>query len=252
MAELARRVDLELNRMIFGARPWELSESLRIKLVNGLWRSQHPISSSAPSNHIKQYTPYFDFFRAQCKAWELSGAPIAIQTFQDLLDLAQHLLTTRAFIRSSPEVNAFFPPGASDVSNSMPTPQQLLLPVAQRFPQCNELSILNSIDFTVCLWLMLNVGSRAFPGRSNITWSSTQTLDSFISSQFPRSAPGLEKELQWPRSFNAKELQKIGGFDIIWTEHLADHLALDEDLATISIYHHASVLVGYATALPAQ
>ena len=47
---------------------------------------------------------------------------------------------------------------------------------------------------------------------------------------------------RWPQSLTLYNLERIGGFEIVWTDHLADHLFLDEDLGTIKVYHHAYVL----------
>ncbi|KAF2138936.1 uncharacterized protein K452DRAFT_337750 [Aplosporella prunicola CBS 121167] len=45
---------------------------------------------------------------------------------------------------------------------------------------------------------------------------------------------------RWPKHVDAHALERIGGFDIIWTDDLAEHLAFDDDLLTVSLYHHVA------------
>ena len=83
-------------------------------------------------------------------------------------------------------------------------------------------------------------GFASFPGRSILSWNDNESLDDFIAKSLPR-CPTTDTS-QWPLSFNLNSLNRIGGFEIIWTSHLADHLLMNEDLGTISVYHHAHIL----------
>ena len=120
----------------------------------------------------------------------------------------------------------------------------MLLPLSARFSECERDSVKNAIDLAICLWLMLNTttpGLRNFPGRSYLVWQETESLDDFIERSLPGTQP-ISVSSRWPQSLTLFNLERIGGFEIVWTDHLADHLFLDEDLGTIKVYHHAYVL----------
>ena len=219
-----------------------LDTRLQDHITARLWSNQHPHNSAA----------YSQYFKKECEAWRLSDCAVAIQTYQDLLDLVEHLKQTRNESRSAPAVLDFFPPLLAVDDEKTPTPslvedstsEQLQLSLRHRFAHCDPASATNSIFLAVRLWLMLNVGSSVlFPGRSSPEWSEDQSLNNFIDSCFPASEWG-PRLTQWPFSLNAYNLERVGGFDLVWTDHLADHLYLNEDLGTISVYHHVQALRG--------
>lgn len=236
----------DLHKLLLSEDPDDaLDKRLEDHITMSLWSTQQHHNSAA----------YFLYFREECEAWRLSGSAVAIQTYQDFLDLVEHLKRTRNEKRSAAAVLDFFPPLRAADDEKTPTPSlteectsgQLHWSLRHRSPRCDLVSATNSIFLTVRLWLMLNVGSSAnltlFPGRSSPEWMEDQSLDNFIDSCFPVSEWGPRLS-QWPFSLNAYNLERVGGFELVWTDHLADHLYLNEDLGTISIYHHVHVLRG--------
>ena len=235
----------DLQKLLLSEDPDDaLDERLRDHITRSLWSNQQHLNSAA----------YFQYFQEECETWRLSGSPVTIQTYHDFLDLVEHLKRTRSQKRSALAVLDFFPPLTTDDEKTS-TPSlvdesasaQLQLPLRHRVPHCDLASTTNSIFLTVRLWLMLNVGSSTilslFPGKSSPEWVEDQSLDEFIESCFPTSEWGPRLS-QWPFSLNAYNLERVGGFELVWTDHLADHLYLNEDLGTISIYHHVQVLRG--------
>jgi hypothetical protein len=252
---MARPLDTDLDQLLLPEGPITvLSSSLQIKIINSFWRTRS--SPPQPSDLlIEQYSTYFQYFASECRAWKLSGVPIAIQTYRDLLDLVQHLKDNRMEKRASPQILVFFPPVAVQRARieypaQPPTRDEMGLPLATRHKQSDRESVRNSIDFTVRLWLMLNVGAPQLtfqPGKSSLSWDDSESLQSFVEATFPPSQPHRDG-LYWMKSMNTVNLHQIGGFEIIWTDSLADHLLLNEDLETISIYHHVSILQAYKNA----
>ncbi len=233
----------DLRKLLLSQDPDDALDSrLQNHIIASLWSTQQHHNSAA----------YFQYFKEECEAWRLSDSAVAIQTYQDFLDLVQHLKQTRNEKRSAPAVLEFFPPLHAADDEKTPTPslsedsasEQLQSPLRHRFPYCDPVSATNSIFLTVRLWLMLNVGSSALvPGRSSPEWLEDQSLDNFIDSCFPVSEWGPRLS-QWPFSLNAYNLERVGGFELVWTDHLADHLYLNEDLGTIAVYHHVQTLRG--------
>jgi len=180
------------------------------------------------------------------------GAAVAIETYKDFVDLIDHRKCHRDMARNSSTLLEFFAPilGVEERLPSSPqqvTRKHLHLPLRDRYPFCDPASARDSIFLAVRLWLMPNVGSLStdtfIPGRTSLEWLEHQSLDQFINSNFPLLELG-SKLSQWPSSLNAYNLERIGGFKIFWTDHIADHLYLNEDMDTISVYHHVQVLRG--------
>ena len=230
----------DLHKLLLSDDPHDiLDKRLQEQLVSSLWPSQDRIDSCF----------YFQFFRLECETWMHSGTQCAIETYQDFLDLTIHLKRNRTVPRNSPVILDFFPTLTEKRPSSGQSSERdrLHLPLKDRSSSCDPNAARVSIFLAVRLWLMLNVGSSAtntfVPGRSNPEWPEHQSLDDFINSCFPVSELG-PKISQWPSSVNAYSLERIGGFKVIWTDHIADHLYLNEDMDTITIYHHVQVLRG--------
>ena len=235
----------DLQKLLLSEDPDDtLDKRLQDHIADSLW-SPHDHHDSAQ---------YFSYFKEECAAWKADGSAVAIQTYQDFLDLVQHLKRTRSEKRSAPAVLDFFPPSQADDEKSpapslkeYSTPQQLQVPLKHRFPYCDPVSATNSIFLTVHLWLTVSVGSKAivssYSGGGGSEWVEDQSLDDFIRSCFPTSEWGPRLS-QWPFSLNACSLERVGGFELVWTNDLADHLYLNEDLGSISVYPHVQTLRG--------
>ena len=252
---MARPLDSDLDQLLLSEGPVPvLPPSLQIKIINGFWRTNNtPFRSS--DLHLEQYSAYFQYFTSECRAWKLNGVSIAIQTYRDLLDLVQHLKNNKMEKRNSSQILAFFPPLVGDHAAigclaQPPTEDEMRIPLATRHRQSDKESIRNSIDFAARVWLMLNVGAPQLtfhPGRSNLSWHDSESLQSFVEANFHYFQPRKDG-LQWTKSMNTVDLHQIGGFEIVWTDNLADHLLLNDDLEIISIYHHVSVLQAHKNA----
>ena len=245
-----RLFDKDVDQLLLSKRTISLGSvdaHLRSKILLGFWGQRTKVGQEACN-------AYFHYFTRECEAWRLSGCPVAIQTYRDLLELVEHLRNHRRDERASPSISSFFPPSppphrqAQLVSRPLSS-DQMLSPLSTRFSECERDSIKNAIDLAVCLWLMLNIatpGLRNFPGRSYMVWRENESLNDFIERSIPKTQ-SISVASRWPQPLNLYNLERIGGFEIVWTDHLADHLFLDEDLGTIKIYHHAYVLQSHQT-----
>ncbi|QKD52281.2 uncharacterized protein FOBCDRAFT_291101 [Fusarium oxysporum Fo47] len=102
----------------------------------------------------------------------------------------------------------------------------------------------NSIDLAASLLLMISFCSFAygFSGRSHLRWSHG-SLESFVSTYFDPGAAQLAKEnVKMEKIFTARNLCRIAGLDIVWTDNLVDHLRLTDDDRRVHVFHHASFL----------
>ncbi|KAK7415744.1 hypothetical protein QQX98_005657 [Neonectria punicea] len=103
----------------------------------------------------------------------------------------------------------------------------------------------NSIDLAASLLLMMSFSSFAygFSGRSHLNWTHG-SLESFVSAYFdPGTAAHLAKEnVKIEKIVTARNLCRIAGLDIVWTDNLVDHLRLTDDDRRVHVFHHASFL----------
>lgn len=207
-----------------------LSTPLQNEIIDWFW--PHNSGNNSPRQEA-----YFSYFRSELDAWRLSGSCVAIKTYHELLRLVKHLRSTSNKRRDSYAVSRFF---------QQPRRRE----AAVQSIGHNSTSIDNALDLAVRLWLMLNVGCDSpalYPGRSRLVWEKAETLNEFVHKCFPRrtnvAGPNIEKaENTVPTGLNVYNLEHIGGFDIVWTDHLADHLCFNDDLGTISVFHHTGVL----------
>ena len=212
-----------------------LSIPLQHEIVRSLWPN---IPLEMVQYEQGRQAAYFWYFRSELDAWRLSGSPVAIHSYKDLLGLVRHLRSTKNIPRDSELVSEYF--------------QQSRLHGAGNAQSVHhrDVSINNALDLAIRLWLMLYVGCDSavlYPGRSRLVWGKSETLNDFVQKCFPARVldtrpKNEEGPLLVPAGMNIHSLKRVGGFDIVWTDHLADHLLLNDDLGTISLFHHASLL----------
>ncbi|KAL4984187.1 hypothetical protein BDW68DRAFT_167546 [Aspergillus falconensis] len=90
-----------------------------------------------------------------------------------------------------------------------------------------------AIGLAVQLWLMLG------PDK----WDSNKTLKEFIHENFPRNDRPTSGSM-FPTTINAYTLERVGGFEIVWTENIQDHLLLfaNHGQTELRIFHLTSFL----------
>ena len=216
------------------------SKTLQVEILEAFW----PFCTQGSTSSKRLLQPsYFAFFQSECETWRLSGIPVALHTYRDLLALVKHLRTNRTERRDSKAMLEFFDRFLAYPAAAGQLPARPI--------QHDKASMMSALDLAVSLWLMPGLGSdriRLYPGRLSLLWADFESLDDFIQKCFATEAPENSMKIERafsdvPSSLNAHNLKFIGGFDIIWTDCLADHLMLNDDLGTISLYHHASVLL---------
>jgi hypothetical protein len=134
-----------------------------------------------------------------------------LKTHQDLIDLID-LIKSFAHL-TKPALIACLENGFSDLGPPIP-----------------------AIELALRIWLFLSLDD----------WGSGQTLEQYIHSMFPRSE-SLPNCPKLALNFNVLSLEQIGGFNIVWTESLQDHLSLsiEDTEKELRLFHVASFLHGY-------
>lgn len=163
----------------------------------------------SPNDAQEPSNEFLEYYRGQLVGVE--AHKLNLKTHQGLMDLINFIKTRADFTK--PELIDCLETSWPDLGPSIP-----------------------AIELALRVWLFLPMEE----------WGSRQTLEQYIHSKFPRSN-SLPDSPPIALNFNALNLEQIGGFSIVWTESLQDHLSLsiDDTEKELRIFHVASFLHGY-------
>lgn len=110
-------------------------------------------------------------------------------------------------------------------------------------PSFDDKLIYPSIFVAARVWSMIHIGEdeqAITPGQTPIVWRDG-ILKQRVEDCFGRDSPTTEV-VKLPKIFNALNLDKMGGIQIVWTSNLAEHLLMMDDDTKVIVFHHASFL----------
>lgn len=202
-----------------------LADETKCAILNTIW------GSSYTTEHLNQNeilgSSYMRYYDEQCRnALQSKGLDTFIKTHADITDVIQELKDTNA------------------------TRQQVISSLRSKLQNQSQngsdASICEAIDLAVRLWLMVDIGEllHSFvPTQKSLVWKDG-TLENLLEDRFgmPAAIPMRIVRVKLDRIFTARNLQRIAGLQIIWTDNHSDHLRLMADDRWIAIYHHVSVL----------
>ncbi|CAO2655365.1 Nn.00g104290.m01.CDS01 [Neocucurbitaria sp. VM-36] len=197
-----------------------LHPSTKALISNTFWGPQSTWSLSRHDND--PFGAYWKFYHRECeRALHDGGRHVLARTHQDLLDVVAAL--KRGESRETIQLD-------------------LRKKLTKTHDNEDEL-VDRSIDLAAGLWLMVDFGNTpyGFCGRRQLQWSG-QSFKDCVASGFD-STPWLgHKGVKLQRVFNALNLDRIAGVEILPTSNLLDHLRLIDDDTKLYVFHHASVL----------
>lgn len=163
----------------------------------------------SPDDAQEPSNEFLEYYRGQLVGVE--AHKLNLKTHKDLIDLINFIKTRADF-----------------------TKPELISCLEQSWPVLGPST--PAIELALRIWLFLPLEE----------WGSRQTLEQYIHAVFPRSN-SLPDTPTIALNFNALNLEQIGGFNIVWTESLQDHLSLSIDGTEkeLRIFHVASFLHGY-------
>jgi hypothetical protein len=207
-----------LKESIFTADP-TLSRDLQKALISGLWACNR---DPDPGNSVDRFKAFFAYYKDQCLATERDEH--AATTHQDIVDIASHI--TQHFTESKDALR-------TSLNHAHPEKFQ------------NDQGLTNSIELAARLWLMINYRSSTSTNfislQTSIPWPETESLSNAFHNRFNTSAPQYcTTKIRFPKLLNGRDLERIGGIRIIWTDNLLDHLAINDN--AVSLFCHVSVL----------
>jgi hypothetical protein len=198
-----------------------ISPQSQCAIINTIWRT-----NLSPSDFLgeSQGDSYFRNYLKHCQpALRGGGNSTLLETYGDIVNIIQ--------LMQEPEVSR--PSVKSKLRESPSDPDDGKLDEALE----------NSINLAVRLWLMIPVGSFSHavgPGQTVVPWTDG-TVQALLSSHFD-GEPILDTPVKLGKVFNARNIERIGGIRIVWTDNLADHLRMRDDDTGVCIFHYASFL----------
>ncbi|CAO2658387.1 Nn.00g061100.m01.CDS01 [Neocucurbitaria sp. VM-36] len=107
-----------------------------------------------------------------------------------------------------------------------------------------EEKVNDTINLAARLYFMVNVGPSEAPlttWRTKLQWTNGSPR-SFLLNQFKPAKALNDVNFRFEKTFTARNIQRIAGITIRWTDDLVDHLRLLDGDKTVAIYHYASFL----------
>ena len=123
---------------------------------------------------------------------------------------------------------------------------RILAQIPQPMPDDANDVVCEVIDLCVRLTFMIDVGKIQYgfvPGQRPLIWEDGSVKD-FLQKHLGSAtfAPLRIVRVKLDRLFTARNLDRIAGLQIVWTDNLTDHLRLMVDDTRVAIFHHASFL----------
>lgn len=214
------------------AEPSPLKHATKLAIINSLWPRHPPVQLDNAGHH--DWNPYFDYYVNQCHH-SLQGHPVAIRTHQDIVKIS-YLMRKNV---SREDIEGI-------LNNALETidARSGEASVMDKRGKLEE-KVHNTINLVARLYFMVNVGAPETtftPGRTKLQWTDNNPR-SFLSNQFGSSKSLRDVTVRFEKAFTARNIERVAGITIHWTDNLADHLRmLDSDDKTVAIFHYASFL----------
>jgi hypothetical protein len=107
--------------------------------------------------------------------------------------------------------------------------------------------IVDSINLGIRLLLMISTRDFRRIGHSMVVSGETKldwidgNMKAFVDSHF-KPETTMNENVKLEKIFNARNLERIAGIEIRWTNNLVDHLRMRDDDTAVEIFHYASFL----------
>lgn len=218
------------------------------------------ISMSSPLKTPLRKTPIHYIFRSAVieQVWAINIGPIAYDEQKEAYEAYFHHVYQEQCDSARP----------GDHENSLWTHSEVLklvkclklerfqnTPVSQlpKMLDTTALATERVVKLAASLFLPLHIGGIGGARRgATVTWLSDESLSNVLHKTFAQmesrtlnsSCASCSAQTVFPRSFSARNLEYIAGFDIIWTSNLLDHLLVvdTDDKISVYIYHQVNFL----------
>lgn len=211
----------------------------RNKIIKDFWGSD-ALSVDSRRSLSLQGDSYFRYHEEQFRLATHNGRQFrSVATYGNLVDVVQQLRdetldrnTVRQWFRKRLEMDDSRCDSWQTVSTDGSDPLDDIDELADEV-----------INLAMRLWLMLPIGGfRQVCGPERALEWENGSVEDFLKQQFPKQH-GPKESASLEKVFNARNLKRLGGIRIVWTNNLADHLRLRDDDTKVSVFHHATFLL---------
>ncbi|KAF2114843.1 hypothetical protein BDV96DRAFT_600015 [Lophiotrema nucula] len=194
----------------------------RFEIVRSLWPRQPTLALQYDD---LDWNAYFDYYKQECDdALHDQGRHVSLRTHEEIAWLAGHLQEHRTGVDLNPVLRSKL--------------------TQQRTQDEEDDMIEGSLHLTARLLVMMDIGTlrQGFSGRKSLLWQTDKSLRQCVHDYFGSPSLSGYDNLKLETGFTARNLERIAGIEIQWTNNLADHLRLVEDDSKVRVFHHASFL----------
>jgi len=223
--EYKQRTMTPSNPLLVGIQEQYLSYETKCAILNGIWGTNYTTQELVAQRLGESYLHYYD---EQCRnVLHSPKLETFIRTHNDIIEIVHHLQEHPTRLRE--DINL-----------------QLVSALAKSEPDAAEDCLDEGIDLAARLLSMTAIGKLKhsfIPGQKPLIWESGP-LKALLEGRFqiPASTNKSIIRVKLGRLFIARNLERIAGLKIVWTDNLSDHLRLMRDDTEVAIYHHASFL----------
>ena len=194
---------------------------MRRELLAKLWTIQGSLKLSTDNS---EFEPFFKYYTKQCRHALHDGARHTfVRNHEDVVEIAEDIKMGHSREELISKLSA-----------------QLKEPKLAKEPEMLN----SSVDLAARLISMMDIGclQYGFSGRPHLEWGSG-SFKNFVHEYFRVHIVLGHENIKLEKMFNARNLSRIAGIVIVWTDNIADHLRIiDDEDKKVAIFHHASFL----------
>jgi hypothetical protein len=170
------------------------------------------------------WKPYFSYYTEECSLAIGSDQHLLAATHQNIIAITKEIESTK----TKNEIRVILPP---EFDKDL-TPDE----ARQKMER--------AIRLAARLLLIIDIGplpANAYSGRSPLLWNQ-RSLKDCMQQFFAPPPQKYSRELKLQPLFTGRNLVRMAGIEIAWTDNLTDHLLLIDGDQRVCIFHHASFL----------
>lgn len=214
-----------------------LNNVARLAIVDSLWPRDAPKNLDSLQNN--DWSTYFHYYVNQC-LHSLQAQSVVPRTHVEIVKIS-YLLRRNVSRESIKE-------RLTSVLKEVHIQKKETIGIEETMVMEEQVS--NTIDLVARLYFMVNVGTvdaTFTTARKKLRWTGGSPHD-FLLDHFRHSKNLDDISVRFDKSFTARNIERIAGITIQWTDNLADHLRmLDAEDKAVAIFHYATFLKHQAT-----
>lgn len=194
---------------------------LKVGILKSFWGIN--VNLQQIDNNTDQLNPYFSYYSEQCHLMLGDGGRhAAARTHCDISNIIQQFKQQTS---------------REKIIDAVLSDSQLL-----KLPE-GEHMIQGSINLAARLYLMMSFGviPNAFTPARPLYWTTGSAQD-FLAEQLGPTRVLGSQAVKFPKLFNGRNIERLGGIRIEWTSDLDQHLRIIHDEEGVAIFHHAAFL----------